>query len=327
MMKLPANFPEGAMDEKLHATAKTCGRPPVSGREDRRPALHSLEKPTSDRAGHPGRAAAAGCLAVLLAALLTGCADLSAIREFAGISARSAEYTTLVSQYAEFPEREKRFLPAAFHADLDRQSQRRAEQKKCLLLRHTVIEEYMTALGRLAADDVVVYDREVDALGKAVAENALAGEADASAFTSISKLIFRAAADDWRQRQLTELITEANAPFQAVVGALKQIVDKGFAGDLDTEEAAMQKHYRTLILSSQDPAGIAALEEWRDFRLADLKARRSAVQGYSRVLASIAAGHQELFDHREDLFNQKFLRQISGSAQALHKLYNALSQT
>lgn len=264
---------------------------------------------------------------LLLAGLMApgvGCANLTAIREFASISAQSAEYTTLVTQYAESPERQKRFQPSDQYKRLDQMSRDRAAQKDRLLLRHSLIEEYMDALGQLAADELVTYDKEIDALGKAVADNKFAGENDAGAFASISKILFRAAADGWRQKKLRELITGSNSSFQEVIGALKRIVDQGFAGDVENEKAAMQNYYQTLIRSSKDRAGIAALEEWRDTRLAEVGARGRAISNYSEVLSKIASGHQELYNKRDDLDNKELLRQMSRYAKDLRKLFDTI---
>lgn len=259
-----------------------------------------------------------------LLVLGVGCANLAAITEFADISAQSAAYTGLVTQYVEFPERQKRFQPSSQHARLEQMSRERAAQKERLLLRQALIEEYMDALGQLAADEPVKYDKEIDALGKAVADHKFAGENDAGAFGSVSKILFRAAADGWRQRKLRELIAESNSPFQDVVGALKQIVDQGFAGDTENEEIAINKYYKTLIVSSTDKAGIAALEEWRDTRLAEVRVRRHAITDYSEVLSKIASGHQTLYDRRDDLGKEEILRQMSRYAKDLRKLFDTL---
>jgi len=259
-----------------------------------------------------------------LLVLGVGCANLAPITEFADISAQSAAYTDLVTQYVQFPERQKRFQPSSQHALLDQMTRDRAAQRERLLLRQALIEEYMDALGQLAADEPVKYDKELDALGKAVAANKFAGEKDAAAFGSVSKILFRAVADDWRQGKLRELITESNAPFQDVVGALKLIVDQGFAGDTANEEIAIRNYYQPIVLSSKDKAGIAALEEWKDTRLAEVRVRRQAITDYSIVLSRIASGHQKLYDKRDDLGNKDLLQLMSRYAKELRKRFEAL---
>ena len=261
-----------------------------------------------------------------LVVLGVGCANLAAIREFADISAQSAAYTGLVTQYVQFPERQKRFQPSSQHARLDQMSRERAAQKERLLLRHALIEEYMDALGQLATDEPVTYDKDIDAPGKAIVANKFAGENDAGALRSVSKILFRASTDGWRQRKLRELIAESNSPFQEVVGALKRIVDQAFAGDTENEEIAIRNYYQPIILSSKDKAGIAALEEWRDTRLAEVRMRRQAITDYSEVLSKIASGHQKLYDKRDDLDNKDLLQLMSRYAKHLRKRFDTLKK-
>jgi hypothetical protein len=265
---------------------------------------------------------------LLPAALLTaaaGCTNLSAVRDFARLSARSAEASVLVGRYAEFPERQKRFVPEAMHAGLNQESLRRAAQTERILLRHALVEEYMDALGRLSADDLVTYDHEIDALGKAASSGKFIAESDAGAFTAVAKLVFKAAADGWRRRQLRELIAEANAPLLEVIGALRQIVEHGFAGDAENETVAIQKYYQTLIRSSQDKAGIAAVEEWRDARLAEVGERRRTIADYAQALGQIAAGHQMLYERRDDLGGEETLLRINRHTRSLRRFLDSLN--
>lgn len=266
--------------------------------------------------------AAVFLLAVLV--LAQGCANLAAIREFATISSESVQYTKLVTDYAQSPIRQKRYQPPSQYELLDRIAADRAAQQDRLLLRQSLIEEYMYALGRLAADEAVAYNKELDALGNAVKEKKFVDAKEADAFAMIAKVLVKGVTDHWRQKQLKELITTSNAPFQVVVGSLRVIIENGFGGDLLNEKAAIQNYYRTLVLESRDKAGIAALEEWRDLRLAAIDARAKAIESYAQILRKIAEGHQKLYDARGDLSKELLLRDMSRYSKDLQKLFNAI---
>ena len=253
-----------------------------------------------------------------------GCANLSSIQEFASISAQSAEYTRLVDQYVESPARQKRFQPAAQNDRLDQMTRQRAAQKDRLLLRHALIAEYMNALGKLAADEVVDFDNGIEGLERAVVENKFVNEKDADAFTSVSSILLRATADSWRKKELQKLITDSNGPFQEVVGALKRIVGQEFSGDMENEKLAMRNYYETLIHSSSDKAGIAALQEWKDTRLTEADVRAQSDSNYAQVLSKIALGHQQLYDKRDDLGSQELIRQLKQYSNDLRQLVNAI---
>lgn len=263
-------------------------------------------------------------LLLIILVLTQGCANLSAVREFANISTESAQYTRLVDDYAQSPIRQKQYRPAREHEGLERINRERTALQERLLLRHSLIEEYMDTLGRLAADEVVVYNKELDALGNAVKEKKFVDAKEADAFAAIAKVLVKGATDRWRQKQLKELIAISNGPFQVVVESLRIVVENGFRGDLLNEKAAIQSYYGTLILDSRDKAGIAALEEWRNLRLAALETRAKAIESYAKILRTISEGHQKLYDGRNDLSRELLVRDMSRYSRDLKRLFNTI---
>lgn len=256
--------------------------------------------------------------------LTQGCADLSAIREFANISSESAQYTKLVTDYVESPTRQKRYQPPSQHERLDRIAATRAAQQDRLLLRQSLIEEYMDTLGRLAADEAVTYDKELDALGNAVKEKKLANAKEADAFSAVAKVLVKGVTDHWRQKQLKELIATSNEPFQVVVESLQVFVESGSGGDLLDEKAAIQSYYDTLDRASNDKAGKEALKEWRDLHLAAIDARMKAIESYAQILRKIAEGHQKLYDGRDDFSKELLLRDMRRYSKDLKRLFNEI---
>jgi hypothetical protein len=263
---------------------------------------------------------------LLLLGLTQGCVDLKAIQDFANISAESAEYTTLVDNYVDFPNRQKRYQPADRHAQLDAMAQDRMTQKAELLLRHDIIEEYMEALGRLAADEIVDQSEELSQLTTNLQSQAGTSPAETEAFGKIAGVLTNAIGDKWRKRQIQELIERSNGPLQTILKSLKQIVVEGFGGDDQNEQFAIQSYYRTKIAQSNDPAGIAALEEWQELRVAALADHTQTIQTYAALLDEISAGHQKLFDARKDLGKEQVLQQIQQSVKELKDLLDTIKQ-
>ncbi len=128
----------------------------------------------------------------------------------------------------------------------------------------------------------------------------------------------------WRQGQLQNLIEQANAPIQQVLESLHRIVSDGFGGDLQTEEAAIQNYYMTLTMESQDPAGKAALAEWKEFRISQVQERSETVQIYGNLLDHISDGHQRLFDQRQNLTKKEVLQQVGDSVKDLRSLLKTI---
>jgi hypothetical protein len=264
---------------------------------------------------------------LLLFIVAQGCAkNLEAIQDFADLSAESAGYTRLVEEYVESPHRQKRYQPAGRHAGLETMARERAGQRQALLLRQTLVERYMNALGHLAADEVVDKTEELAHLTTALRDHAGTDLQEKEAFEKMAGLLTNAAGNRWRQRQLDDLIEQSNPSLQRILDALQRIVSDGFGGDLQTEEAALNKYYSALIMESQDPAGKAALAEWKEFRTAQVQERAQAVQTYRTLLEKISEGHQQLFDRRHDLDKQHVLQHVKHSVKDLRTLLDTIKQ-
>ncbi len=200
-------------------------------------------------------------------------------------------------------------------------------QEKTLLLRHSLIEEYMYALGHLAADEVVRYDKEVESLGKEAKGVKFIDGKEEVAFIAVAKLILTAATDAWRQAKLKAFIMTSNSDIKVVIGGLKQIVDEGFLGDLQDENEAVRKYYQKIVSESSDKAGIAALNEWREAKLESIAKRQKAVETYSFSLQKISDAHQKLNDAIlvDAMTSKEFLSQMSRYAKDIRKAYNVIT--
>jgi hypothetical protein len=255
-----------------------------------------------------------------------GCANLTAIREFASVSSESAAYTTLVTEYVESPMRVKRYQPSARHAELERMAAERRVQREVLLLRHQLIQEYMDALGQLAADEAVVYDREISALGRAATDAKFLDAKEGEAFSAVTRILLRAVTDGWRRRQLTRLVEDTNPHFQVVVGSLRTIVRQGFAADAENERVAINRYYTDLVRESRDRAGIEAVKEWQEVRLEGVGTRDKAIRAYAEILDKIGRGHQRLYDGRHDVSARAVLADLKGYSKELRALVGAVKE-
>jgi hypothetical protein len=262
---------------------------------------------------------------------LTGCANLSAIREFATISSDAVAYRRLVSDYVAAPARGARYVPPPC-TECARQTAERQRQEPLLLLEQEVLQAYMEALGALAADDLVDFSTDYDALGKAAQNAKLIAANEAEAAGTIAKVLTKAATDHWRQRQLKQIIAQANAPVQVVVAGMQTIMS-AFELEVDVEKTKADNYYRTLALEARErpcarcsAPSLAAIEEWQVLRVAEIGQRHRSVQGYRAVLSTIGAGHQKLFDERDDLASEDTLRQIKAYSRDLRKAYKALQE-
>lgn len=254
------------------------------------------------------------------------CTNLSAVREFARNSANSLEYTRLTEAYVQWPQTQKRFQPANQYAHLDRLAGERKLQENELLLRHSIIQDYMQVLGELASDEVVTYDKEIDSLGDAAAAANFIEVKDGAAYAAIAKLVVTATTDRWRQAKLKKFVTTSNDDLQTLLASLKEILKNGYLGDLKDEKVAVGMHYGGLVSKSKDPAGIAALQEWQREKEDSIALREQAIQEYLFILQKIAQAHQQLTDaiSVNNVTSNEFLGQMSRYAKDIRATFNAI---
>ncbi|MGO1080246.1 hypothetical protein [Inquilinus sp. CA228] len=261
----------------------------------------------------------------VLSAILVGCADLSAIREFADSSIATAQYTGLVEDYVNEPLREERYQPVRYHPTLEAMATARKQEEAALLARLAIVESYMKALGNLSADETPSFDAELDALQGKIVKAKFVDEAEASSAAVVVKLVLRAAADGWRQAELKEFIEEGNEPFQTIVNGLRDIVSDGFSIASLNERQAAETYYGTLQKSTADPAAKAAVGEWGVYRVAEIDARAASIKSYAAVLERISDGHQKLYDHRDDFPNPDLLRQMKEYSEYIKSIIKKLN--
>jgi hypothetical protein len=259
-----------------------------------------------------------------LALVANGCANLGAVREFASTSSDAAQYNQIVGTYVDTPTRLMRYEPESQRPVLARQAAERQGQREQLLLRQRLIQAYMDALGQLAADGLTTYDTQLDALGIALQTAKFADQGEAAALAAVSKALTTAATERWRQGKLVTLIEQADAPFQVVVGSLVVIVETGFTADTANEREALNKYYSELQRTSRDPAGLAALGEWREMRDGQIRDREIAIRSYVVVLRTIASGHRKLYESRHELSKVQVQAEIHQFTSRLKEAVNAI---
>ncbi|MFA5924575.1 MAG: hypothetical protein WC856_25355 [Methylococcaceae bacterium] len=258
--------------------------------------------------------------------LLSACADLKGIRQFSETSADSAGYTALSIDYVKSIERQKIFQDQSRHADLDKIIKTRKEQQDALLGLHRGVQEYMTAIGALAADELVSYDNALDSFSKNVKSAKLPHLDDKSvdAFSALTKLIAKAATDAYRQKQLNLIIGESNTDFQVLIASMSDIVGLDYVSSLEDEEAAVDKFYQKIIVIADNAppqqASIQLLKEIWQAKKDSIQAKKQSCILYAKSLKKIGEGHQLLYQNREKLTAKQFLDTLYGYRKEIEAL-------
>lgn len=266
-----------------------------------------------------------GLLGVL--ALVTGCADLGAVNQWATSAVDATRFNQIVATYADTPTRLARYEPtnrAAFEA----QAEERAAQGKALEQALTGIRAYMAALAALSSGQPVKVDEDIGKIGQSLAKLGPSGAKLSGPIANIVGLLGGEAVGIWRSREVATLVERANPSIQEALGRdseLARIVGTYFARDLASERLFLRAYYAALAreagLSSR---ARAAVEELGRLRAAENARRRAAAESFTDVLTKLAEGHQALHDNRGDLSAEALAKRLLDLAKALQKDMTAI---
>lgn len=256
--------------------------------------------------------------AALLLLVSAGCTDLTAVRDFARTSSAVAESRPVIDSYAGHPSRMRQFFPPERALELQEQTRRREAQKEGLNALQHSLSLYMSSLGSLAADETVSFSTnplvtQVNKVGIISAESV-------TAVSAAGDLLLRAAASGWRQRETSRIIGEAHPHVLRIIETLETFVANATASDDAQALSAIDGYYGGLARRSRDPAGVAALAEWRAAREREVRDREPLRTAYIAALRKIRDGHQLLFDRRNDLSVEDTIRQIRAVESELREI-------
>ena len=190
---------------------------------------------------------------------------------------------------------------------------------RSIITANRVLTAYFAALESLAANKVIDFDGEVDALGGAARDAGGFDKAQVTAIDGLAKFASSRATDGYRRAKLRDAIASQNANVQTLVAALHAVVDRDFAQLLANDAAAQTSFYRAALAesSARDPLAAILVRDAYDERAASLAERRAAVRALSRALLAAGRGHQALYDSRNRLGAKALLRTIVSNAREL----------
>ena len=175
---------------------------------------------------------------------------------------------------------------------------------------NSVLIDYMVALGKLASDDTVSFEKNLAALEaslknfnttlSSVSSSGGLKEEEINAGLKIAKFIFNQLTTQFRQENLKEAIVCANQPVQEYTPGLNSIAkDFYHDGILQSEGVTLDRYYRKYAPTPEQRTQLVALYTLeQDYLTAvnTLDERKEAANAYVEILQTTAKTHQKLFD-------------------------------
>src|SRR5207302_6692989 len=103
----------------------------------------------------------------LVALAVTGCSDLQPVADFGKNGSAIAGYQDVAKDYPESLLRQRRYGQKGPSVGDDRLATRKEDAQR-LRDAQQVLEAYAKALGAIASDDLINYDKQIDALNKSL---------------------------------------------------------------------------------------------------------------------------------------------------------------
>ena len=211
-------------------------------------------------------------VSVCVAALLGGCANLGAVREFADSSSRLTDYRAVTQHYLDSADRQLAELPADPRFDGARENLQAlktvtARDKATLLKLHATTTGYMTALARLAGEDAYAISPSIRKVAKAIQPSDALGidEDHVRAYDNIAERVSDWALAARQAKDVRRLVTENGADMDKLLEAMQLATQAyGIVLEQEIQSYELVADYRQAQWSAELPGDAALTPERRE---------------------------------------------------------------
>lgn len=165
-------------------------------------------------------------LALLLLLVFVGCANLKAVRDYAGESARLSSYTDLTTRFRDTYGREEPYLFGEASLEAQANDKRRKAAYGDLLKIHQSITLYMQTLAMLAGEDAFDLSKNIDSLAGGIKSYPDFGieNRHVDAVSNITKVITKWITASYQQRAVETMVEEGDTDLQTALDGMKALV-------------------------------------------------------------------------------------------------------
>ncbi len=252
-------------------------------------------------------------LFIPVAMMLSSCANLDKINDFAGTADKGAAgFETLsvtfqsicADNYKELDIKAGKLNSSKCNCSTEKQ----ADSVDYLF--YKTIEGYLDGLQKLSAGQTTSYN--FDSLNTQLTDLKVPSET-AGAYSKLGSILATAITDGYRRNKLKLYIREANPPLQLLLHYLRSNIGTSLAIKLSAYKGKLESDYHDLLNNSNG----------RDFEkrqiIEEFYAQNTAIQNqlaelkaYAALLQTVAQGHQQLADNLNKLDKDGLKTMLSG---------------
>lgn len=238
--------------------------------------------------------------------LLSGCASMEAVQKYADYSRSTIESVRPVAE--DFQASCMRANSAKPFANYSKCSTEQ-DASKAILTVSNVLADYGAALGALAADELVNYDKDIDGLTGEIKNLKVKGLEDAKvdAIGSLAKFIAKAATSAYQEKQVKTFLNESNSSLVSVTNTLADVINTNYSEAIKLEISSWEDSYQRVERVARDNNPL----EWESYSKAQWKTRTElaekliAAKSLSENIRKIGSTHTKLINDANDLTSKK----------------------
>ena len=228
-----------------------------------------------------------------------GCTSLKPVADFGSKASSIMGYPEVAKDYPEILTRSKLAGETGPGVNDEKIAERKRDVQR-LQDAQKVLQDYAKALGGLAADDLINYDKQVDDLSQSLVGGKIATSDEAASYASAAKVGLRFITDLYRRAKIKQLITKYNRPVQKAVAQMTVVID-GYLVTLDNEQTMYNQLVCGRLEKSARSTKLDGFEEFIAVACADhnnlLLAKAANAKALALGLATFGRGHQELAEN------------------------------
>ncbi len=226
---------------------------------------------------------------------LVACSSLQPVAEFGKNASAIAGYPEVAADYPASLQRQRLYEQNDQSVNDESIAARKRDAKR-LRDAQEILEAYARALGALAADDLIDYDKQLDALNKSLVNAKFATSSQTEGYAKIAKFGLQLGTDIYRRNKIRQLIATYNPYVQKATNNLTTIVEKGYLTGIAGEKILLQKYVAgPAAKSTQETEGLPGIINIVSAEQTDmLEKKEQNGRALANGMRAFAKGHQEL---------------------------------
>lgn len=191
------------------------------------------------------------------------------------------------------------------------------------------VKKYFEGLNKISANEVVSY--KIDPISTSLKGGDFGDlqldDKDIDSYTKISGVLLKAFTDTYRKKRIKNYIEDANAPLQVLLEALILNLKNNLNGKLKVQKQRIESVYFD-FLSERQASAYEKRKTIEDYfsAITDINVKQAKILTFSQGLASIAEGHQQLYENRNRLTSAQLRDMISEYAGQINALIEQFEQ-